>query len=613
MKTNNVAIYVFYDKKGIVDDYVIFMLQELLKVVSRLVVICNGELTPEGRQKLVDLTPDVYTRDNIGWDAWAYKSGIEYVGWDNLHEYDSMVILNDSIYGPFYPFQGIFEEMEQKNLDFWGMTKHGESPDYTGLTKKGIYPEHIQSYFYVVNKRMLSSPEFRIYWEKLPKFNSWNAAIAFHEVVFTKHFEALGYSWDVYVNTDDELDMYSDIAQIHQMIFELVRDYKCPVIKRKNFTIEYGHFFALTLGDGTRKAFEYIRDHTDYDTNLIWDNVLRTSNIRFIKDNLHLNYLLPDDHVKGLKVLKGAKTRDVGSLRVALMMHLTDENQIGRFVDHAGSMPENADIYIATAEHIKDAVSEAFEAVNLIRSKMNLIKSDKEICEVSALWVALKPQMKNYDYVCYIHDKKQTNMQPGTIDIGFTHRCLENLLASKDYVVNVLNTFESNPRLGIAFSPPANHAGLEKYTPNQIWGADHDNCLALATRLGIDVPMDEDSLVYPDGGMFWFRPDALSLVEEHEWDYSDFTGSVLEKLYCYAAQSEGYFPAWIMTNSFSSSEITAMMHLLSQIHPARQTKLWSKIRFFGMNTLRKNQQLYFFVRRIYRFAKRMKWKLRGGM
>ena len=51
MKLNNSAkrllIFFFYDKKGIVDDYIPSMLEDLRKTVDDIFIVCNGLLTNE--------------------------------------------------------------------------------------------------------------------------------------------------------------------------------------------------------------------------------------------------------------------------------------------------------------------------------------------------------------------------------------------------------------------------------------------------------------------------------------------------------------------------------------------------------------------------------------
>ena len=120
------GIYVFFDKDGIVDRYVPYFITELHKVVDYIVVVANGRLTAEGRKTLAEAADDLFVRENRGFDAWAYKEAIEYIDWDGLREFDELVIANTT-YGPFYPFQQAFDKMDADPCDFWGMyTMYGD-------------------------------------------------------------------------------------------------------------------------------------------------------------------------------------------------------------------------------------------------------------------------------------------------------------------------------------------------------------------------------------------------------------------------------------------------------------------------------------------------------
>ena len=49
---NRLAVYCFYDRDGVVDDYVVYFLRELRKNVSRICCVVNGKLTDGGRTAL---------------------------------------------------------------------------------------------------------------------------------------------------------------------------------------------------------------------------------------------------------------------------------------------------------------------------------------------------------------------------------------------------------------------------------------------------------------------------------------------------------------------------------------------------------------------------------
>ena len=96
------AIYFFYDKDGIVDEYNIYLLHDLKKNVDHLMVVSNGSLPEEERQKLEAVSDEIYERENEGFDVWAYKKGIEKAGWDVLRTYDELILLNFTNRSTFY-------------------------------------------------------------------------------------------------------------------------------------------------------------------------------------------------------------------------------------------------------------------------------------------------------------------------------------------------------------------------------------------------------------------------------------------------------------------------------------------------------------------------------
>ena len=112
------AIYFFFDKFGIVDRYIPYFLNDLNQNVDKTIIVVNGKLNNAGKETLSNYG-EVIVRENKGFDVWAYKTALEYVGWDNLEEYDEIVLLNSTILGPIYPLKESFEKMSQSNYFLW--------------------------------------------------------------------------------------------------------------------------------------------------------------------------------------------------------------------------------------------------------------------------------------------------------------------------------------------------------------------------------------------------------------------------------------------------------------------------------------------------------------
>lgn len=561
-------IYFFYDKDGIVDRYVDYMLEDITKHVDKLVVVCNGKLCDAGKQVFEKYTKDVIVRENTGFDVWAYKTALEYVGMNNLSNYGEIIMMNFTIMGPLYPFSEMFEAMDKKDLDFWGITLfHGVSFDPFNKIKYGYLPTHIQSHFIAVRSNMLSSKEFKNYWSNMPMITSYEEAIGYHEAIFTKTFADYGYKWGAYIDTRDESDRcYCPIIMCPK---SLVKDRRCPIFKRRSFFHDYRDMLEYTSGEATVELLEYIRNNLSYDINMIYENILRVENQADIKRNMHLTYILPND-------VDNATYINVANIKIALVMHIYFMDLIEYCYRYALSMPDNSDIYITTDSTIKKKeIESVFSEGPWHNVKVILIENRGR--DVSALLVATKDFIYDYDYVCFMHDKKVGQLDVKIKGESFSYKCFENLLKSKYFVKNVINTFVQNEKLGMIMPPPPNFAEYYPTIGKVDWGENYDNTVELAQTLGLNVKMDKSKEpVAPLGTMFWFRPNALKRLYDKDWQYEDFPeepnkldGSILhaiERIYPYVVQAEGYYPAWVMNEKYAAIEVDNLYYMLRELN-----------------------------------------------
>lgn len=67
------CLFSFYDKDGIVDDYIVYFLKELSKHAERIIFFSNGKLDDEQKAKILPITEEIKIRPNEGFDVMAYK------------------------------------------------------------------------------------------------------------------------------------------------------------------------------------------------------------------------------------------------------------------------------------------------------------------------------------------------------------------------------------------------------------------------------------------------------------------------------------------------------------------------------------------------------------
>ncbi len=561
------AIYFFFDPEGIVDKYVLYMLEDIKKNVSDLLIVCNGKLTPQGRKAFIHLTPNLLVRENDGFDVWAYKEAIEFWGWDKIRNLDELILMNSTIMGPIYPLSEMFAEMNSRDLDFWGITEHMKLPiDPFGKIKYGYIPAHLQSHFLAIRRHMLQSAEFQNYWDQMPKIRDYSDSVALHEVVFTKEFADKGFTWASYVDTSDMDKVIYNPITLDPL--ELVKNRKCPIIKRRIFFHNYNELLTVTNADTSRVLFEYIRDHTDYDVDMIWENILRTQHMADIKNNLQLNYVIPS----GSSLPKSHRAKRI---RIALVMHIYFIDQIEYCYKYAMSVPNDCDVFITTnTEEKKDAITRKFGELPCGKLDVRVIENRGR--DVSALLTATRADVMNYDLVCFLHDKKVGQLDWTIKGEAFANQCFDNLIKNKTFVENVIQVFNDNPRLGMLVPPPPGFADYY-FTHGYSWGLNYPITKKLYGELGLTIPISEDKEpIAPLGTMFWFRPDALRILFDRNWQYSDYPpepnmtdGTLLhaiERIYPFVAQQAGYYSAWSFSDDFARTQLTNLEFMLSEIN-----------------------------------------------
>lgn len=397
------GIFFFYEKEGYVDSFITYYLADLAKSLSELIVVCNGKLSEQGRAAFGKFTDQIVVRENKGLDVWAYKTALDRYGWDKLCDFDEVVMTNSTLMGPVRPLQEMFDAMAQDDaLDFWGLSVHhgAAGNPFKGKRVYNYLPVHIQSHFIVYRKKFLQSADLQSYWDNMPMIESYNDSVQRYESAFTKQFADMGYKWDVYVKTDD----LKDFADYPLLVCpaRLLRDKRCPLFKRRSFMHDYEAYLNDTAGEPVRELYAYLRDHTDYPLELLWDNMIRTMHPYDFTRNLGLTRIIPP------RLQDEACVKDIRSnRRIALAMHLYFMDLLPQSCEFAANMPPETDVFISTSSaENKAQIQAAFAKLPLHSVEVLVVENQGR--DVGAFLCDLAPRLRGYDYACFMHDKKAT-------------------------------------------------------------------------------------------------------------------------------------------------------------------------------------------------------------
>ena len=261
--TRRLCIYVTFSKDRKVKEYVNYMLDALKKCCTKLCAVCNyPEL--QGEELLHLHADEVFYRENRGYDAGAYKDILcTLLGCDTVYEYDELILVNDSFFGPFFDLNNYFKLMNKEECDFWGMTRHPSGEIYSiGYS----FESHIQSYFLVFRSQVFKNNLFREFWEKFSYPNTFMETIINFELGLNQYLKINGFIskaltdvWGIKLKKNENPTIYYP--------HELIRDNGLPIMKKKILLISSCRFINAI------NTINFLKKNNLYPVEWIWDGI----------------------------------------------------------------------------------------------------------------------------------------------------------------------------------------------------------------------------------------------------------------------------------------------------------------------------------------------------
>ena len=213
------AVVASYFGGGVVPDSLLFLLVGLREVVDNVVYIADCKVLPEEVEKLRGLVCVAKFLRHGQYDFGSYRRGLEIARSEGLLDAavaDELVMMNDSNYGPVYPFAESFEKMSAAECDFWG---------YTGYNAFGNV--HISSYFYLFRRRVLDGTVLDEFLSHVDGPIDRDKVIIKFEFRLTQHLEDAGFRWTTLV------PMGFRKGAPTKYPLTLCKEYRMPLLKAK--------------------------------------------------------------------------------------------------------------------------------------------------------------------------------------------------------------------------------------------------------------------------------------------------------------------------------------------------------------------------------------------
>ena len=289
--------------------------------------------------------------------------------------------------------------------------------------------------------------------------------------------------------------------------------------------------------------------------------------------------------------------------KTAIILYLYYMDTLSVYWLYLDGIQNAIDVYIISSK--EEILEKVREHVSLSgRTYIQYILKENRGRDVSAFLVTSVDIVKKYEYVCFLHDKKEHCAEMKKDTELWIKNLWGNLINSAGYIDNILHLFIENPKMGILAPPePIGDHFREWYGYG--WGESFGITKELVDRLKLNADIAIEKPPITLGTTLWFRSEALQKLLEFGWKYTDFDDERLkeqnylsygiERLFPYVAQDAGFETATVMTIEYAREQTGYLQYSVSA--------LFSEARnFFPIATIRDLEDYKINRERVVRFA-----------
>jgi len=472
-------LYVHFNKFNDISEHVLYQLEKMRPLFSKVVFISNSPLTPNQVQELKDdLVDEVLLRKNIGFDFAALRDGMKLEGFEKLKAYDSITFMNDTCFGPLWDLEPIYRRFEKdEQVDFWGMTNFRQTKDFS---------EHIQSYYLSFKKNVVNSTVFQDFWQQIQDYTNVQDVIEHYETQVTTNLTQAGFRYRTVFDTlqaDDTGMLYPDFSYYNPTA---ILKHRVPFIKVKTIGASEGL---------TPYILEDIERSTDYPVDLIVKHMSRID--------------LPDyPYLLSRKLMDLSLPISFSEKKIAIHLHVFYVDLLEEFLQAFQSFHFSYDLFITTdrddkkaeiekiLEH-KQVDAQIFVTGNIGRDVLPMLK--------------LKKYLSKYDYIGHFHTKKSKEADFWAGE-SWRKELIDMLVRPADQIVSQLN---QDDHLGIVIADIPSFFRFNRIVVawNEALISPEMNKLWKRMNCQKEVNFKQmNTFVMSYGTFVWFKYDALSAL-----------------------------------------------------------------------------------------------------
>lgn len=458
-------------------------------------------------------------------------------------EMKEVLLCDNSFYGPFITADK-FDRGQSWVI--WHCKDYYSGMDYNRITG------HLDTSFMFIKDNDLKKTKVIMQNHKeLEEYDELSA-----EILFSQLSESEGMSWNTHINTDSLDSKYTlnNMDWLIELPYTMLKEYHSPIVKKDCFK---ENNYVYTDQNELPSAIKYIDKNYEYDTDFIWDDILKRNNIADVIDIMQLTFIVSDMPVEIDKSIYED---------CAVIFHITYEHLVDDAMEYIKNIPEKIDLYITfKGETCGQALKNALREIG--RKNFEMRYACERGRDLAALLITCKDVLEKYKYICFVHNNKTRN-DLGPYIIGRTHmqERVEDVLGGRNQIDQILKLLAENRKLGVLMAP-ACYSGGQFNALKDTWVGNYEGTKQLGKRLKLNVEIAEDKYVYGQGGTFWCKTDALEKIFSAGWCEDDFPqesivrvnyqiGHAIERIFTYVAQDAGFYSGIVETEESARKRIS---------------------------------------------------------
>jgi lipopolysaccharide biosynthesis protein len=175
------AIVASFGKRTVPAVGIVKLTDELVRCGFAVVVVrSSADNTPWADLSALDPAVGYVQRPNVGYDFGSWAAGMASFPSDLRR--DQVLLVNDSIAGPFAPLDALLEDFSSTSADVWAATSTLQ------------FGPHLQSFMVGYRRGVLREAPLRDFWRGLEPQSSKHRIVEAHEIGLSQIFQSEGFS-----------------------------------------------------------------------------------------------------------------------------------------------------------------------------------------------------------------------------------------------------------------------------------------------------------------------------------------------------------------------------------------------------------------------------------